>query len=104
MLLDPERELLPAWCSTDVLGHLPATLVRSATAEPHACALEPGTGVHATVDGAAAELTARREPTFALHVHVAVPGREAAARALDGPRADLPALLARANSPFWQWR
>ncbi|HWT22961.1 MAG TPA: YbdK family carboxylate-amine ligase, partial [Solirubrobacteraceae bacterium] len=48
---------------------------------------------------------ARREPTFALHVHVAVPDPEAATRALRGLRAHLPVLLAlSANSPFWQGR
>jgi carboxylate-amine ligase len=48
---------------------------------------------------------ARREPTFALHVHVAVPDAEAAVRALNGVRAKLPVLLAlAANSPFWQGR
>ena len=44
---------------------------------------------------------ARREPTFALHVHVAVPDAELAVRALDGMRAHIPVLLAlAANSPF----
>jgi len=48
---------------------------------------------------------ARREPTCALHVHVAVPGAEAAIRALAGLREDLPLLLAlSANSPYWQGR
>ena len=48
---------------------------------------------------------ARREPTFALHVHVAVPDTHAAIRALNGLRAHLPLLLAvSANSPFWQGR
>jgi glutamate---cysteine ligase / carboxylate-amine ligase len=48
---------------------------------------------------------ARREPTFALHVHVAVPDAEAAVRALCGLRAHVPLLLAlSANSPFWQGR
>jgi carboxylate-amine ligase len=48
---------------------------------------------------------ARREPTFALHVHVAVPDPEAAVEALRGLRAHLPVLLAvSANSPFWQGR
>ena len=48
---------------------------------------------------------ARREPTFALHVHVAVPDAELAVRALNGMRAHLPVLLAlSANSPFWQGR
>ncbi len=46
---------------------------------------------------------ARREPTMALHVHVAMPDGEAAVRALDGLRHDLPLLLAlSANSPFWR--
>jgi glutamate---cysteine ligase / carboxylate-amine ligase len=48
---------------------------------------------------------ARREPTFALHVHVAVPDAESAVRALRGMRAHVPLLLAlSANSPFWQGR
>jgi carboxylate-amine ligase len=48
---------------------------------------------------------ARREPTFALHVHVAVPDGEAAVRALRGMRVHVPLLLAlSANSPFWQGR
>ena len=48
---------------------------------------------------------ARREPTFALHVHVAVPDAESAVRALRGLRVHVPLLLAlAANSPFWQGR
>jgi carboxylate-amine ligase len=48
---------------------------------------------------------ARREPTFALHVHVAVPDEHAAVRAIDGLREELPMLLAlSANSPYWQGR
>jgi glutamate---cysteine ligase / carboxylate-amine ligase len=48
---------------------------------------------------------ARREPTFALHVHVAVPDPEDALRAMNGLRVHLPLLLAlSANSPFWQGR
>ena len=48
---------------------------------------------------------ARREPTFALHVHVAVPDEHAALRALNGLREELPLLLAlSANSPYWQGR
>jgi carboxylate-amine ligase len=48
---------------------------------------------------------ARREPTFGLHVHVAVPGPETALRALNGIRSHLPLLLALSgNSPFWQGR
>jgi carboxylate-amine ligase len=48
---------------------------------------------------------ARREPTCALRVHVAVPDGETAVRALAGLREDLPLLLAlSANSPYWQGR
>ncbi len=48
---------------------------------------------------------ARREPTFALHVHVAVPDPESAMLALNRLRSHLPLLLAlSANSPFWQGR
>jgi carboxylate-amine ligase len=48
---------------------------------------------------------ARREPTFALHVHVGVSDPDSAVRALNGVRERLPLLLAlSANSPFWQGR
>jgi carboxylate-amine ligase len=48
---------------------------------------------------------ARREPTFALHVHVGVPEPELAVRAADRLRAHLPLILAlSANSPFWAGR
>ena len=48
---------------------------------------------------------ARREPTFGLHVHVAVPNPEQAVRAYNRVRAHLPILLALSgNSPFWQGR
>jgi carboxylate-amine ligase len=48
---------------------------------------------------------ARREPTFALHVHVALPDAETAVRALRALRVHVPLLLAlSANSPFWQGR
>ena len=48
---------------------------------------------------------ARREPTFALHVHVAVPDAELAVRAYNGMRAHIPVLLAlAANSPFTRGR
>ncbi|MDA0173990.1 YbdK family carboxylate-amine ligase [Solirubrobacter taibaiensis] len=48
---------------------------------------------------------ARREPTFALHVHVAVPDPEMAVKALNGMRAHIPVLLAlSANSPFTRGR
>jgi carboxylate-amine ligase len=48
---------------------------------------------------------ARREPTFALHVHVGVDTPERGIRAVDRLRAHLPMLLALSvNSPFWQGR
>lgn len=48
---------------------------------------------------------ARREPTFALHVHVGIPDPETAIRVSDRIRVHLPILLAlSANSPFWQGR
>lgn len=48
---------------------------------------------------------ARREPTFALHVHVGVPSAELALTAANRLRALLPLLLAlSANSPFWRAR
>jgi carboxylate-amine ligase len=48
---------------------------------------------------------ARREPTFALHVHVGVPDPEEAIRVANAMRVHSPVLLAlSANSPFWQGR
>jgi len=48
---------------------------------------------------------ARREPTFALHVHVGLPSGEAGIAAFNRLRAHVPLLLAlSANSPFWQGR
>jgi glutamate---cysteine ligase / carboxylate-amine ligase len=48
---------------------------------------------------------ARREPTMAMHVHVAVPSADTAIAALNGIRERLPIVLAlSANSPFWQAR
>jgi carboxylate-amine ligase len=48
---------------------------------------------------------ALREPTFALHVHVAVADPEVALRAMNRMRAHVPLLLAlSANSPFWHGR
>jgi carboxylate-amine ligase len=48
---------------------------------------------------------ARREPTFGMHVHVAVPDPEQATRALNRLSAHLPLLLAlSANSPYWGGR
>lgn len=48
---------------------------------------------------------ARREPTFALHVHVGVGDREQAIRLYNRMRAHVPLFLAlSANSPYWQGR
>lgn len=59
---------------------------------------------HAAVHGSMREL-ARREPTFALHVHVGVPDPEDAVRVANRMRVHSPVLLAlSANSPFWQGR
>ncbi len=59
---------------------------------------------HQHVYGSMREL-ARREPTFALHVHVGLPSGEAGLAAFNRMRAHIPVLLAlSANSPFWQGR
>lgn len=56
------------------------------------------------VHGSMREL-ARREPTFALHVHVGIGDAESAIRVHNQMRVHLPLLLAlSANSPFWQGR
>lgn len=48
---------------------------------------------------------ARREPTFALHLHIGVPDPEDAIRLLNGLREAVPILIAlSANSPFTQGR
>jgi len=48
---------------------------------------------------------ARREPTFALHVHVGVRGPAEGIRLFNRMRTHLPLLLALSvNSPFWQGR
>jgi carboxylate-amine ligase len=48
---------------------------------------------------------ARREPTFALHVHIGVADPESAIRLLNRLRAHLPLLLAlSASSPLWRGR
>jgi carboxylate-amine ligase len=59
---------------------------------------------HQAVMGSVRAL-ARREPTFALHVHVGLPDPEVAMRVANRMRVHLPLLLAlSANSPFWQGR
>ena len=59
---------------------------------------------HQAVMGSVRAL-ARREPTFALHVHVGLPDPEVAMRVANRMRVHLPLLLAlSANSPYWQGR
>jgi carboxylate-amine ligase len=83
--------------------------MRGASAGTHAFATWHDTVIssgtrYQLVYGSMREL-ARREPTFALHVHVGIETPEAAIRALNRLRAHLPLLLAlSANSPFWQGR
>jgi carboxylate-amine ligase len=56
------------------------------------------------VHGSMREL-ARREPTFALHVHVGINSPNDAIRLVNRMRAHVPLLLALSvNSPFWQGR
>lgn len=63
-----------------------------------------GADRHQAVYGSMRAL-ARREPTFALHVHVGVPTPAGALAALNQIRAHLPLLLAlSSNSPYWQGR
>ena len=48
---------------------------------------------------------ARREPTYAMHVHVSIGSAELAVETANRMRVHLPLLLAlSANSPFWQGR
>jgi glutamate---cysteine ligase / carboxylate-amine ligase len=83
--------------------------LRAASAGTHPFAVWHDTKVSAgsrqqAVYGSMREL-ARREPTFALHVHVGVLDPEEAIGLADRLRAHLPLLLAlSANSPFWQGR
>jgi carboxylate-amine ligase len=94
-------------------GRLAAELaplgLRAAAAGTHPTAMWQDTRVSA---GARYQLLhrsmrelARREPTFALHVHVGIADGEAALDVANRLRAHLPLLLAlSANSPFWQGR
>ncbi|HWH09896.1 MAG TPA: YbdK family carboxylate-amine ligase [Solirubrobacteraceae bacterium] len=83
--------------------------LRAAAAGMHPFAVWQDTRISAgerykVLHGSMREL-ARREPTFALHVHVAVADPEDALRAFNRLRAHLPLLLAlSANSPYWQGR
>jgi glutamate---cysteine ligase / carboxylate-amine ligase len=94
---------------TALVATLDALGVRAAAAGTHPLArwehidVSPGARYRA-IHASMREL-ARREPTFGLHVHVAVPEAEAAVRALNAIRGHLPVLLALSgNSPYWQGR
>jgi carboxylate-amine ligase len=98
------RELRATLCrGVDPLG------MSAATAGTHPFAVWNDTVVssgqrYEFVYGSMREL-ARREPTFALHVHVGVPSPNAAIRLVNRMRGHLPLLLALSvNSPFWQGR
>jgi carboxylate-amine ligase len=83
--------------------------LRAASAGTHPFAIWHDTVVssgerYQFVYGSMREL-ARREPTFALHVHVGVPDPEDAIRLVNAMRTHVPLLLALSvNSPFWQGR
>src|SRR4051812_46970740 len=86
-----------------------ATLLglRAAAAGTHPLATRSdvavSSGTHYREVGTTMRALARREPTMALHVPVAVPDGATAVRALDGLRRALPVLLAlSANSPYWR--
>jgi carboxylate-amine ligase len=83
--------------------------LRAASAGTHPSAVWQDTVVsdgkrYAFVYGSMREL-ARREPTFALHVHVGISSPNDAVRLVNRMRAHVPLLLALSvNSPFWQGR
>jgi carboxylate-amine ligase len=99
------------------LSHLRAALadelaplgLRAASAGTHPAAIWSdmriaGGARHQEVYGSMREL-ARREPTFALHIHIGVGDAEAAIGLYNSLRGHLALLLAiSANSPFWQGR
>jgi carboxylate-amine ligase len=93
-----------------VLGHTVDDLgMRAAVAGTHPSArwedIDVSPGARYQYVLASMRELARREPTFGLHVHVAVPDPESAVRALNAMRLHLPVLLALSgNSPFWQGR
>lgn len=92
-----------------LVSELDALGLRAASAGTHPSTVWQETVVssgerYREVYGSMREL-ARREPTFALHVHVAIPDREQAIGLFNRMRGHLPLLLAlSANSPFWQGR
>ncbi|GAC1322519.1 MAG: carboxylate-amine ligase [Thermoleophilaceae bacterium] len=90
-------------------GQLEQLGLRAASAGTHPSAIWSDTVVSSGsrqqfVYGSMREL-ARREPTFALHVHVGVPDPNDGIRLANRMRAYVPLLLALSvNSPFWQDR
>ena len=90
-------------------GELEAVGLRGASAGTHPLALGLDTEVspqdrYQHLYRALGEL-ARREPTFALHVHVGLPAPVAALRAYNSVRTAIPLLIGlAANSPFWRGR
>lgn len=90
-------------------AQLAAVGLRTASAGTHPSAVwsemrVAGGDRHQAVYGSMREL-ARREPTFALHVHVGVGDAERAIELYNRLRGHLALLLAlAANSPFWQGR
>jgi carboxylate-amine ligase len=92
-----------------LLRELVSTGLRAASAGTHPFAMWTETQVSS---GARYQLIyesmrelARREPTFALHVHVGVADSHSAIKLLNRLRAHVPLLLALSgNSPFWQGR
>ena len=82
--------------ATAVSGMHPAEMAEDSRVPP----AERYQLVHRTMRG-----IARREPTFALHVHIGVADPESAIRLLNRLRAHLPLLLAlSASSPLWRGR
>ncbi len=85
------------------LGLRPAVAGTHPLAQGHEIEVSGGARYQLLHEGL--RVLARREPTFALHVHVGVPAPELAVRAADRLRAHLPLVLAlSANSPFWAGR
>ena len=99
-LLDLRRrlksELMPLGLDVASAGTHPTTVWHETVVSTHPR--------YELVYGSMREL-ARREPTFALHVHVALPDPEKGIKLVNRMRAHLPLLLALSvNSPFWQGR
>jgi carboxylate-amine ligase len=104
---DAAREL--ASLRRELARELEGSGLRVASAGTHPFALWTSTEIssgarYQLVYEAMREL-ARREPTFALHVHVGVPDPEVAIVLQNRLRVHLPLMLALSgNSPFWQGR